>query len=98
MSKYEQQNLCRDICGSSIQCEETVKHLDVTFDDMVNFETHITNISKKTARQINVLFRLSNVLKKKIREKSRECHNQKPQPFPDTKWKRKVVAVMVPKP
>ena len=21
---------------------------------------------------------------KKVREKSRECHNQKPQPFPDT--------------
>ena len=28
-------------------------------------------------------------LKKKLREKSRECHNHKPQPFPDTKRKRK---------
>ena len=27
--------------------------------------------------------------KKKVREKSRECHNQKPQPFPDPKRKRK---------
>ena len=26
---------------------------------------------------------------KKVREKSRECHNHKPQPFPDPKWKRK---------
>ena len=26
---------------------------------------------------------------KKVREKSRECHNNKPQPFPDTKRKRK---------
>ena len=26
---------------------------------------------------------------KKIREKSRECHNHKPQPFPDPKPKRK---------
>ena len=25
---------------------------------------------------------------KKVREKSRECHNHKPQPFPDTKRKR----------
>ena len=25
----------------------------------------------------------------KVREKSRECHNHKPQPFPDTKRKRK---------
>ena len=28
-------------------------------------------------------------LKKKVREKSRECHNHKPQPFPDTKRRRK---------
>ena len=27
--------------------------------------------------------------KKKVTEKSRECHNHKPQPFPDTKRKRK---------
>ena len=27
--------------------------------------------------------------KKKVREKSRECHNHKPQPFPDPKMKRK---------
>ena len=26
---------------------------------------------------------------KKVKEKSRECHNHKPQPFPDTKRKRK---------
>ena len=26
---------------------------------------------------------------KRVREKSRECHNHKPQPFPDTKRKRK---------
>ena len=26
---------------------------------------------------------------KRVREKSRECHNHKPQPFLDTKWKRK---------
>ena len=29
------------------------------------------------------------VLPKKVREKFRECHNLKPQPFPDTKRKRK---------
>ena len=28
-------------------------------------------------------------IEKKVREKSRECHNHKPQPFPDTKRKRK---------
>ena len=30
-----------------------------------------------------------NLLEKKVREKSRECHNHKPQPFLDTKKKRK---------
>ena len=33
--------------------------------------------------KVNVL------IKKKVREKSRECHNHKPQPFPDPKRKRK---------
>ena len=47
-----------DICGSWIQCEETVKLLGVTFDYMLNFETHIANVSKRAARQRNVLFRL----------------------------------------
>ena len=51
-----------NICGSTIQCEETVKLLGVTFDYMLNFEAHIANICKKAARQINVLLRLSNVL------------------------------------
>ena len=32
---------------------------------------------------------IGNCLEKKVREKSRECHNHKPQPFPDPKRKRK---------
>ena len=28
-------------------------------------------------------------IRKKVKEKSRECNNHKPQPFPDTKRKRK---------
>ena len=34
-------------------------------------------------------FRSCGVISKNVREKSRECHNHKPQPFPDTKRKRK---------
>ena len=30
-------------------------------------------------------------MKKKVREKSRECRNHKPQPFPDTKRKKKPI-------
>ena len=51
-----------NICGRTIQCEETIKLMGVTFDYMLNFEAHIANICKKAARQINVLLRLSNVL------------------------------------
>ena len=32
----------------------------------------------------------SDRIHKKVREKSRECHIHKPQPFPDTKRKRKL--------
>ena len=32
---------------------------------------------------------LFHYLNEKVREKSRDCHNHKPQPFPDTKRKRK---------
>ena len=30
-------------------------------------------------------------MQKKVREKSRECHNHKPKPFPDTKRKRETI-------
>ena len=33
--------------------------------------------------------RVNSLCQKKVREKSRECHNYKPQPFPDIKRKRK---------
>ena len=35
-------------------------------------------------------YRPQREVKKKVREKSRECHNHKLQPFPDTKRKRKL--------
>ena len=35
------------------------------------------------------LSKLMVIINKKVREKSREWHKQKPQPFPDTKRKRK---------
>ena len=40
-----------------------------------------------TAHGTNVLLTATNI-KKKEREKSRKCHNHKPQPFPDTKRKK----------
>ena len=36
-----------------------------------------------------VIWLTSRLVTKKVREKSRECHNDKPQPFPDPKRKKK---------
>ena len=48
--------------GTEIKCEDSVKLLGVTFDYMLNFDKHSSNICKKAARQINVLLRLSKYL------------------------------------
>ena len=48
--------------GIEIKCEDSVKLLGVTFDYMLNFDIHVSNICKKAARQINVLLRLSKYL------------------------------------
>ena len=34
-------------------------------------------------------YKTNTMYRKKVRETYRECYNHKPQPFPDTKWKRK---------
>ena len=54
--KYKSLN----IGGTEIKYEDAVKLLGVTFDDMLNFDQHISDICKK-ARQIlfYVLLRLS---------------------------------------
>ena len=44
--------------GHTIKSEETLKVLGVTLDNKLNFDTHISNICKKAATQINVLKRL----------------------------------------
>ena len=48
--------------GTVIKCEDSVKLLGVTFDYMLNFDNHISNICKKAARQIYVLLLLSKYL------------------------------------
>ena len=48
--------------GLEIKCEDSVKLLGVTFDYMLNFDFHVSNICKKAARQNNVLLRLSKYL------------------------------------
>ena len=43
----------------------------------------------KTKETKNIIEKRYTICIKKVREKSRESHNHKPQPFPDTKRKRK---------
>ena len=48
-------------------------------DKFIDFESN----------NVSILYQSAIILQKKVREKSRECHNHKPQPFPDIKTKRK---------
>ena len=50
------------VCGSEIKCEGSVKLFGVTIDFMFNFDTHVSNICRKAARQINVLLRIGKYL------------------------------------
>ena len=59
----------------------TVDNFSLTF--LVDIGSYVTIIPKDLAKQ------LSKEMYKKVREKSRRCHNHNPQPFPDTKRKRK---------
>ena len=47
--------------GINLFCEDEVKLLGVTIDFKLNFNTHISNICKKAARQLNALKRISTV-------------------------------------
>ena len=58
--KKDQTNTCGvnlDLQGHSIKSKETVKLLGVTLDYKLNFDPHISNISKEAAAQLNVLKR-----------------------------------------
>ena len=45
--------------------------------------------ANKKSQKVAALWKIYQVYEKKVREKSRECHNYKSQPFLDTKRKRK---------
>ena len=60
---------CEDftVRGNTIKCEDSVKLLGVTFDYLLNFNSHVSNICKKAAKQINALLRLSKYLNTEIK-------------------------------
>ncbi len=40
-----------------IKCEKEVKRLGITIDEKLRFATHVNNLCKKAARQINIMYR-----------------------------------------
>ena len=56
--KTHDKNVMFNLNGISLSCEDEVKLLGVTIDFKPNFNTHISNICKKAARQLNVLKRI----------------------------------------
>ena len=51
-----------NIDGDIINSKETVKLLGVTLDYRLDFDSHISNICKKAATQLNVLQRLKSFI------------------------------------
>ena len=52
---------------------------------------HLSVFSPMPKPNTLLLYSSWGCVSKKVREKSRECHNHKPQPFPDPKRKRKPI-------
>ena len=63
-TKTHNDNIVFNLNGTQINCDDEVKLLGVTIDYKLNFNTHITNICKKAARQLNVLKRIGHHLNK----------------------------------
>ena len=60
------ENLSFNIGGITLECDNTVKLLGVTIDSLLNFDSHIKNVCKKSSRQIIVLQRVGKHLKQFI--------------------------------
>ena len=69
-------------CSSPGKAASSLRHFLVVF--IYIFEVLVDVVA---ARSVWIRDQ-EKALEKKVRGKSRECHNHKPQPFPDIKWKR----------
>ncbi len=58
-----------EIHGTEIKCEKEVKHLGITIDEKLKFDTHINNLYKKAAMQINVMYRFKSIFDLKERDR-----------------------------
>jgi hypothetical protein len=60
------------IAGKTIMCEDTVKLLGVDIDFLVSFNSHISEICRKTSCQLDVLKRIGRYLT--LNGKLSVCH------------------------
>ena len=56
--KTHDDNISFNLDGNIIKCDDEAKLLRVTFDLMLNFYSHISNICKKASQHLNVLKRI----------------------------------------
>ena len=67
-----------------------MKYMDGTIYEVCSEQFRkLINRYKRIGYSLDNMRQTACIVIKKVREKSRECHYQKPQPFPDPKRKRK---------
>lgn len=62
-----------NIKGADIECTDETKLLGITFDYKLNFDSHISTLTKKIGRQINVLKRIGQYLPISCRKTIYQC-------------------------
>ena len=55
------------LANKIIKTEKSVKLLGITIDNSLNFNSHITSLSKKSSAQLNAIFRLNSFLSYKAK-------------------------------
>ena len=76
-------NVFKELSGAILS------HKVESFSEIKKQKTNKNNRKSQTLFLLLKWRKIYNLYQKRVREKSRECHNHKPQPFPDTKRKRK---------
>ena len=80
-------NFCFGYLLASPHCSDSHKYSKSLLYGEIRIKQAFSFISFCCVQGLFTIF--SSYEKKKVREKSRECHNHKPQPLPDTKRKGK---------
>ncbi len=68
-TSYEIVHKCIGIHGTEIKCEKEVKLLGIAIDEKLRFGTHINNLCKMAARQINIMYWFKGIFDLEERER-----------------------------